>query len=459
MSKNKLILITVSIFVIILIVFLAVFFKNKNTTPSGDGNGFNLSDLFPFPSLTDRGGNTIGNDTNDDVVDTGVVEVDENGEVVVPRFRQISTFPVSGATAFLTQRTRTIPIPPAPIEGDAGGDPLTTEPAPTEETITEDVTAIRYMEQSTAHIYQTYTDSLTETRVSNTTIPRIYDTYWNTNGESVVFRYLEDGTNKIQTYLATLSSPSVFADGGDSQNPSEIKDLKGNFLVEGITDVSASPDKTRFFTIEPVVGGVVGITEDFLGGKKSQVFESSLSEWLSFWPNQSTITLTTKPSGITAGYMYSIDVNKKSFDKVLGGIVGLTTKMSPDGKKVLYSASVANGVRLYSYDLNTKLTTDLGMSTLPEKCVWSKDSITVFCAVPKSFSSGTYPDVWYQGRVSFEDALWSMNLDTSVYYTLIDPASILNTTIDMTNLFLDGSEKYIFFTNKKDGILWSYRIQ
>lgn len=457
MNRKRLIII-VSFVVIILIIFLAVFLKSKNTAPEGNENGFSLSDLFPFPSFTDRDGSG-GGDTNDEVVEPDVITVDENGNVIIPRFRQISTFPVSGATSFITKRTRTIPIPPTPIEGDAGGDPLTIEPTPTEEIIVEDAIAIRYMEQSTAHIYETYTDSLIETRISNTTIPRIYDTYWNLNGESLVFRYLEDGTNKIQTYLATLSSPSVFAEGGSSESPSMLKDLKGNFLVEGIADISVSPDKTRFFTLEPVVGGVVGITEDFIGGTKSQVFESSLSEWLSFWPNSTTITLTTKPSGLVPGYMYSVDVNKKSFDKVLGGIVGLTTKMSPDGKKVLYSASVANGVRLYSYDLNTKSITDLGMSTLPEKCVWSKDSITVYCAVPKSFSSGTYPDVWYQGRVFFEDVLWSMNLDTSVYYTLIDPSDVLNTSIDMTNLFLDGGEKYIFFTNKKDGILWSYRIQ
>lgn len=456
MSKKKSILIIVSIFVIILIVFLSVFLKNKNTNPDNNTDGFSLSDLFPFGSVTDRD-NGVGSDTNDvDVPDT--VTVDENGEVVIPKLRQVSTFPVSGATSFITKRTRTIPIPPTPIEGDAGGDPLTIEPEPTEEVIVEDAVAIRYMEQTTAHIYETYTDSLTETRISNTTIPRIHDTYWNQNGESVVFRYLEDGTNKIQTYLATLYSPSIFIEGGSTEDPSVLKDLKGNFLVEGITDVSVSPDKTRFFTLEPVLGGVVGITEDFLGGKKSQVFESSLSEWLSFWPNATTITLTTKPSGMLPGYMYSVDVNKKSFDKVLGGIVGLTTKMSPDGKKVLYSASVANEVRLYSYDLNTKSTTDLGISTLPEKCVWSKDSITVYCAVPESFLLGVYPDAWYQGRVSFEDTLWSMNLSTSVYYVLVDPIETINIPIDMTNLFLDGSEKYIFFTNKKDGILWSYSI-
>ena len=455
MNKKRLIII-VSFIVIILIVFLSIFLKNKTTNPETSGDGFSLSDLFPFGSVTDRGGSS-DNDTNDDII-PDVVTVDENGNVIIPRLRQVSTFPVSGATVFNTKRTRIVPIPPLPIEGDSGGDPVVIAQAPTEEIVVEDATAIRYMEQATAHIYETYTDTLTETRISNTTIPRIHDTYWNLDGGSVVFRYLEDGTSKIQTYLAALTSSSVFSEGGSTENLSVLKDLKGNFLVEGISDISVSPDKTRFFTLEPVVGGVVGITEDFLGGKKSQVVESSLSEWLSFWPNSTTLTLTTKPSGTLPGYMYSVDVNKKSFEKVLGGIVGLTTKMSPDGKRVLYSASVANGVRLYSYDLNTRLTTDLGISTLPEKCVWSKDSITVYCAVPESFLLGVYPDVWYQGRVSFEDTLWSMNLSTSVYYVLVDPTETINIPIDMTNLFLDGSEKYIFFTNKKDGILWSYSI-
>lgn len=459
MSKKQIIII-ISILIILSIVFLSVFFNNKNSsTYTTDTGGFSFLNLFPFGSNSNV--DTGTNSGQSDGTNNGEFPGDDatsDTETTIPKLRQVSTFPISGSIAYNTKRTITIPIPPQPIEGDSGGDPIIDALLPTEEVIVEDATAIRYMEQSTSNIFETYTDSLVETRISNTTIPRIYDTYWNTDGQSFVLRYLDDNTNKIQTYLASLVEASVFLDSGSSSSPNLLKELKGNFITENITDISVSPDKTRFFTLEPVVGGVVGITSDFLGLKKSQVFESPLSEWLSFWPNASTITVATKPTGTLPGFMYSIDVNKKSFDKVLGGIVGLTTKMSPDGKTVLYSASIANGVRLYSYDMTKKVATDLGISTFPEKCVWLKDSMIAYCAVPKSFSSGVYPDIWYQGRTSFSDVLWRINLGTGSYEVLVDPEKSQSISIDMINLSLDPSEKYILFTNKKDGLLWNYSI-
>jgi len=459
MNKRKIIIIGIVAF-LILIAFLSIYLRSKNTPTTNTDDGFGLSDLFPFGSNTNRDDNT-NNGSGNNPDDAGLPIVDTPAaDEIIPKLRQISTFPISGATSFNTLRKRIIPIPviTSPIGGDAGGDPSLVVVPPTEEIITEEAVLIRYMEQSTSHVYDTYTDMLLETRISNTTIPRIHDTFWNTDGTSVVFRYLEDGTNFIQTYLAALTEESIFSLGGNTEDPTVLKNLKGSYLTENITDISISPDKTRFFTLEPIVGGTVGITSDFLGEKKVQIFQSPLSEWISEWPTASTVTLTTKATGTLGGFMYSVDVNKKSFDKVLGGIIGLTTKMSPDGKTVLYSASVPNGVRLYSYNMNTKLVTDLGMSTLPEKCVWSKDSTILYCAVPKSFFLGTYPDLWYQGRTSFSDVLWRMNLGSSTYYILIDPDSSQNTSLDMTHLFLDPNEEYIFFTNKKDGILWNYAI-
>ena len=54
------------------------------------------------------------------------------------------------------------------------------------------------------------------------------------------------------------------------------------------------------------------------------------------------------------------------------------------------------------------------LETLPEKCVWSKADASIFyCAVPENIpADNIYPDVWYQGLMSFSDAIWKVNIKT-----------------------------------------------
>jgi len=155
--------------------------------------------------------------------------------------------------------------------------------------------------------------------------------------------------------------------------------------------------------------------------------------------------------------MYSMDGSGKNLTKILGGVNGLTTKGSPNGKLVLFSDS---NLSLRVYHTDTRNSDTLSLRTLPEKCVWGKASDAIYCAVPKSISSGAYPDSWYQGEVSFSDQFWKIDLKTGNATLIIDPMSVSGgEEVDGTKLALDESENYLFFVNKKDSFLWELDLK
>jgi hypothetical protein len=311
--------------------------------------------------------------------------------------------------------------------------------------------ALRYVDRATGNIYQTFADKIAERKFSATVIPQIYEALFGNKGLSVVMRYLKADGRTIETFVGNLPKELL---GADTTVPNEIK---GTFLPENIKDISLSPDTSSVFYLFNSGDNIVGTTMNLTTNKKVQIFTSPFTEWLSQWPNTGAITLTTKPSSGIPGYMYILNSNTKSLTSVFGSINGLTTLTSPSGKLVLYNNdSLSLGV----YHTDTKVSDPLGVRTLPEKCVWGKLSDTVYCAVPKSIDTGSYPDTWYQGEVSFRDQIWKIDLKTGNATMLVDPITISNgEEIDGTKLMMDDGENYLFFVNKKDSYLWEFALK
>jgi hypothetical protein len=260
--------------------------------------------------------------------------------------------------------------------------------------------AVRYVARATGNIYQTILDKIEERKYSTTTIPKIYEAYFGNKDKSVFMRYLNGDGRTIETFLGIVPKEVL---GGDTSN----NEITGAFLPDDITDMSISPDNTKMFYLLNVGDNVVGTVLNLADNKKTQVFSSPFTEWLSFWPNVNTITLTTKPSFNVPGHLYSINPNTKTFNRVLSDIVGLTTLTSPNGKLILYGDS---SLALYTYNISTKTSTLLGVRTLPEKCVWGSTSETIYCAVPRFIETYQLPDAWYQGEISFSDQIWKISI-------------------------------------------------
>ncbi len=461
MQKRNFIL----LIIVLVIVFMSLFgylYLTRNTDPNNTSTGTNFISRFnPFgvqntnpPSTTPIPENPGGDDTPETPAE-------------VSKLTKVSSMPIAGYGVFTKERLKNLPVvvvtPAAPetalgaeSAAPAAATPVskpktTTKPTPPP---TEFATAVRYVNRATGNIYQTFADKIEERKFSKTIIPKVYDAYFANNGLNVVMRYLNDDDETIETFTGTLPKEVLGAD------TTEGVEVKGSFLPENITSLSLSPNKQKLFYLFETGEArdtAVGTILNFIDGKKTQIFDSPFTEWLSVWPSDKLISLSTKPSGSILGYTYSLNTDTRSFTRTLGGINGLSTLTSPDGKSILYSDST---LALHIYNTSTRAETNLGIRTLPEKCTWNTKGLTIYCAVPQTVASGEYPDSWYQGEASFEDQIWKVNAVTGEETLVADPSSILlGTIIDGTKLNLDDAENYLFFVNKTDSFLWKLDLK
>ncbi len=323
-------------------------------------------------------------------------------------------------------------------------------------------TIARYIERGVGHIFETNMNSLEEERISNTTRLKIHEAIWGNNGKNVIIRYLDDENEEtIRSFVITLrdsETTTLF----EEETPTETtpQETEGVFLPENITGVALSEenDKKIFYLFE-LDNSSVGTIYNLENGKMAQIFQSPFTEWLPQWPNKDIITLTTKPSEKVPGFMYFLDTETERLVKVLNNIDGLTTLTSPDVEKVLYSESTKGWVSLSIYDKKEHSSKELPLSTLPEKCVWSKvDKNIIYCAVPNNPKRGSYPDQWYQGLISFSDDIWAINTKTYTTERILSPRDTIREEFDIIKLQIDKNDEFISFTNKKDLSLWSIKL-
>jgi hypothetical protein len=304
----------------------------------------------------------------------------------------------------------------------------------------------RFTDKATGHTYETDLGQISLARLTNTTIPKIYEAVWSQKGNGVSLRYLNN-TETIQTYWAKMG-----------QNSSSTNDLAGTFLPSNVKQFAVNPAGDKLFYLLDNANGSSGFIADINLVKRSQIFNSTASEWLVSWPKDDNIIFTTKPSYQALGYAYSLNAKTETFTKLFGSIYGLTTLYNGDANNVLYSESIDQSIKLHAFDSKNKIVTDFSLKTLPEKCVWSQKSKNIVnCAVPQNLPQADYPDAWYQGAVSFQDQIWRLDAatgDVKLMSTLFEA----NDFIDATNPILDPTETYLLFTNKNDFQLWGLTL-
>jgi len=302
---------------------------------------------------------------------------------------------------------------------------------------------VRYIERATGHTREYDASKFSLNTSSNTTIPSIYRAWW--SGNTVLAQFLDQNKN-IKTFTGTLPASTT-----------PTTQLTGKFLTDNVYTLAISPKGTRVFTI-PAGESAVGSISNLDGTKKTSILSFPFNEWNVQWPNESTITLTTRPTFGTSGYMYFLTTGG-TMTKALGNIAGLTTLTSPDLANAIFSSSNTGGFAtgIYNFSKGTTLAFTSN-PTLPEKCVWSKTvKTTAYCAVPVTIPVANYPDDWYKGNISFVDNIYKIDLKLSAVQLVYSLPKDQN--IDAFNLFLDTKEENLYFTNKNDYYLWGLKVK
>ena len=418
MSKQSAIILILVVFLGALGALVYFYFSFNTSTPipapiqvdtSNNYNPFGTINSKPITSTS----TTISSSTNNVVVSTTTLSKD--------KLRQITTAPESGFSII--------------------------------DDLKNNRTDIRYILRANANIYEAYADSLETKRLSITTIPKVYESLWLPDGQSLILRYLKDNTENIESFSVKINPATTTLnefEGG----------IDGSFLPENIKELAINPLGDKLFYITNSSSGASGYISKPNGLNKKIIFQSPLTEWNISWPKEGTITFNTKPSASIAGYLYFLNSTTGDFSEVLGGINGLTTKTNKTVTEVLYSDSIRSTPRLYLFDIKSSESRLLPWNTLPEKCIWSNtDAKIIYCAIPKAFPAGDYPDAWYQGLVHFTDDIWAINTDTMAATLIFDINKQTRNNLDVTDLQLDKNDNYLFFTNKTDLTLWSLNLK
>jgi Tol biopolymer transport system component len=325
--------------------------------------------------------------------------------------------------------------------------------------LTEKVLIARYVDSATGFVYdQAVKKQEVAIKRTSNVVPGVVEAFFDDTATRVVMRFLKD--DKIETYLARLTFPKIDPNLTQTEKDALPKtaNVTGEYLPQNINTLSVSNDGKSMFYLSPSFGGVNGFVYNFANKTKKQIFSSSLTEWIADFANPGKVNLTTKATSILPGYSYSIGNPSGNMTRNLGGDNGLLTLMSPDGKKILFSNTSGGNITTFVKDLSTGKETSISPTTLPEKCVWTKDSRKIYCAAPARSVSGNLPDDWYKGKVSFDDVLWVVDMRDMSGNILYDFVSKNNKRIDAINLRLNQKEDYIGFVNKKDGAFWGFDL-
>lgn len=386
-------------------IYLFFFAKDSATLVGTDG--------VPFGSADDV--------TGEQTPDIGETPVPA-GEEVAPRLIRITDNAVSYGMVAFTLPSRVVP------SDTASGTP-TTLPGDTE---------IRYIDRASGNVYSYLVHERTLARIANRTLPGIQHASWLTDGSMAYVQFIskDAGSEQVETYALPSNGEGGF------------------FLERGLGQVAVSGTST-LFTLLPSTTGSIGSVARTDGTSPRTLFTSPLSALIVHLSNGPYMASTKATSGLD-GYALVLD-GAGVWSRMLGPLRGLSILPSPDGKKVLYTYLEGRTLRMSVLDRATNESISLPVATFSEKCVWTRDSLSLYCGVPKSLS-GNLPDDWYQGALITVDRIWRIDLSDRVATLIIDPLEAGDALVDVTAPTLDGTEDVFVFRNKTDGSLWVYDL-
>lgn len=413
----KKILLFSALAIVLIGIGVGVYFYFFSKTPSITGVPGSL-----LPSSTDTA--TDGGAQTSTTQELGV-PVSQAGTEVAPRLIRISDRPVVFGSKALF-----VPGKKATTSAQIGSTTAyTTDP---------DV-LVAYLDRESGNVFNFMAHARTLTRISNKTLPAIQEAVWSQDASLAFVRLLEKNEGGEQ--INTFALPS----NGDG----------GYVLEKDISSLNVTGSST-LITLLPTNGGSVATIATIAGVGARTLFTSPLGS-LRLSAGGSAVVATTKASSKSSGYSFLVAPKDGSFSRLLGPLTGLTTLVSPSGKLLLYSYLEGGKLTLAVFDITTHTATRLPLSTLSEKCVWSSDSLSLFCSVPTTIA-GTYPDDWYQGVTASSDRLWRIDLPSRVATQVIDLQTVGAGAVDAVSLDIDKNSDVLIFTNRTDGSLWMYDL-
>lgn len=432
-EKRAPIIYIIPILVILIIVGVAAYILyNRSTSTTTNQPGDVVDNTFtPFGNIPAHSTTTI--------VSQGTTTPEYSGNVYTPRsnLRLLSGTPVSGYGASTTAST----------------------------------TIVRWVDRGRGNIYEARYNNENVFTISNTLVQKLYNSLWNKDLTAFIAPTITSGASEATTMYVTLkarltstisttttstTTTATTSTPGTSFIAQTPYELRGSNLPAHIISYAISPKRDKVFFLVNESGYGVGYTAAFDGKSVTKIFSTPITQLNVEWPEENTIALTTKGSALYGGFLYFVNPKTGAWKKIIGPILGLSTRVSHDAKYVLASSAESDSVSTAIYNISTQKYTSAVIRTLADKCVWGNFNIsTIYCATPGEPVPGLYPDDWYRGIISTADKIWQLSASSGEIHLVSSIVDQSDRVIDAFNLGLDPKDEYLFFMNKNDLSLWS----
>ncbi|HOZ36649.1 MAG TPA: WD40 repeat domain-containing protein [bacterium] len=284
--------------------------------------------------------------------------------------------------------------------------------------------------------YRIYLNNGQKTVLSEEEFPFVEEVTWAPGGQKVVLQYPDgavityDFTTGKKTTLPTGAEDFSFSQSAESVAYKYVTDNEeDNWLV--VSDAAT----TKSEAIEPI------------GDQGDKV----IVDWS---PNNQVVAIYRKPIGLEQEELFFIGLSGENFKSLKVGGSNFEGIWSPKGDKILYSVLTAGSQynpTLWVADAvgdsigNNNFA--LGLITWASKCVFAKDGLNVYCAVPVNLpqAAGLYPELVNESP----DVIYQINLATGIKKMLAYP--VLSQELEqfqIRQLFIsDDSRKLYFWDN------------
>ncbi len=321
---------------------------------------------------------------------------------------------------------------------------------------------IYYIERANGYVFSARPSERVIERLTNTLTPKIYEAQFADDG-SFIERSIDSG-GSITTFLGMLSTstPSTTSAQAASitttntTNSTLFDAVAGVFLEPNIQSIAIDHlTRAIFYLVKDPHGGVDGISMQWNGTKKQQVFSSLVGSWNPMIMDDGTITLLESPSDNMPGYAYTLK-SGGVLTPLVRNVPGLTILPKTASPLLLYGSTSGTGLALFGMLTGTSQT--ISLATIADKCVWLPGSSEIaYCAVPNGTIQAGFLDNWYRGIVHTTDDWWKIDLSTGSTQRIYSPSAD-NVSFDVEDPTIDASGNYIAFKNATDQSLWVLHV-
>lgn len=299
---------------------------------------------------------------------------------------------------------------------------------------------VTYIMRESGNVFRYDTQAKTSTRVNNRTVPGIESAQWLPDASWAYGRYL---SGKDNTVVNTYALPAT-------------QGVQGFFLNQNIADLAVS-STTLLVTASSDTGSTLSLLHTD-GTNPVTAVSTPLSQVRASFAGKDKYLIYPKPTGTIPGSAYIVSKTGR-YTRVAGPYAGLSALASPSGKWVLVSYVSDHDLKTALVVASSTQAIALPVGTLTDKCVWTADERSLYCAVPGgTLPDGEYPDDWYQGAVSFSDRIWRVDVANRYAEMVLDFSTETKQSLDGISLSVDASKTFLVFTNKTDGSLWSVHL-